>query len=66
MKTKARRKPRPVKASACTIIAMCDGRNEKKHPTVIQDGRRMHYVGIGWVDEGPAEKEDYYKYPEVK
>lgn len=60
------KKPKPVKARDCSVIAMCDGRNEANHPTVIQEGRVMQYVGIGWVDEGPATKEDYLKYPEVK
>lgn len=45
---------------------MCDGRGETTHSTVIQDGRKMHYVGIGWIDEGPASDADKKKYPTVK
>lgn len=68
MSTKAKRKrtKRTVTAARCSIIAMCDGRGETTHDTVIQDGRRMHYVGIGWIDEGPATPEDRKKYPTVK
>lgn len=59
------KKPKKVKARDCSVIAMCDGRNEMKHPTVIHDGCRKHFVGIGWVNEGPATKTDRLKYPEV-
>jgi hypothetical protein len=65
-KLKDFRRPAPVKARDCSILAMCDGRNESKHPTIIQDGRRLHYVGIGWIDEGLATTADYRKFPEVK
>lgn len=66
VKPKRANRKRTVKASQCSILAMCDGRGEKTHSTVIQDGRKMHYVGIGWVDEGPATKEDLKKYPTVE
>ena len=55
-----------IKASRCSIIAMCDGRGEEDHSVVIQDGRRMRYVGIGWVDEGPATERDYKEFKVVK
>lgn len=63
---KPTRRKRTVTAAQCSVIAMCDGRGETTHSTVIQNGRRMHYVGIGWIDEGPATPEDRKKYPVVK
>jgi len=59
-------KRKTVKARDCSIIAMCDGRNETKHSKVIMRGRVMQYVGIGWVDEGPASPQDTRKYPVVE
>jgi hypothetical protein len=51
-------------------MAMCDGRNENKHSTVLDmvDGalHRFEYVGIGWIDEGVATKGDRARYPRVK
>lgn len=32
---------------------------------VIHKGEIKHWVGIGWVTEGKACEEDYYKIPEV-
>lgn len=66
MKPKRANRKRTVSARDCSIVAMCDGRGEKTHSTVIQDGRKMHYVGIGWIDEGPASDADKKKYPTVK
>lgn len=66
MKTKKTSRKRTVTAAQCSVIAMCDGRGETTHSTVIQDGRRMHYVGIGWIDDGPATPEDRKKYPTVQ
>jgi len=58
-------RPDPVKASALTIMRMsCDSKG-KLPQTVIQDGQRKQWVGIGWVTEGPASEEDYKAYPEV-
>jgi hypothetical protein len=59
-------KRKTVKARDCSTIAMCDGRGESTHPVVIDDGRRMRYVGIGWVDEGPATDADKRQFPAVK
>jgi hypothetical protein len=32
---------------------------------IILKGKIYHYVGIGWVEEGKAEKKDYQNIPEV-
>ena len=37
--------------------------NEKKYSRVIIDGEVRNWVGIGWVNEGPARAEDYKRYP---
>jgi hypothetical protein len=40
---------------------------EASHPTVIDtDGHRKQWVGIGWIDEGPATAEDKATLPYVK
>lgn len=48
----------------CTTLAMVAG-GERKHSTIISEGRRLHWVGIGWVDEGPATADDKKKFPEL-
>lgn len=33
--------------------------NSHKLPTTIEhNGRRMHWIGIGWIDEGPAKGDE--------
>lgn len=39
--------------------------NEKQVCDVILDGHHKHWVGIGWIDHGPAKDSDYDKYPVV-
>lgn len=58
-------KRKTVKASECSTLAMVV-RNEKKFDTVIHNAHRMHWVGIGWVDEGPAQYPRDSKLPVVK
>lgn len=54
-----------VKASELSKLRMTAG-NENRYSKVIQDGRLLQWVGIGWVDLGTATKEDYSNYPEVE
>lgn len=44
---------------------MMVAKNEKKFSVIINDGRKMRWVGFGWVDEGPASKKDCKSYPTV-
>ncbi len=60
------KKPRTVTPRQCAIISMCDGRGEKTHSTVIDEGIVKDYVGIGWIDIRKATSDDYKKYPTVK
>ena len=39
---------------------------EDRISKIILDGVVKEWVGIGWIDIGEAEPEDYLKYPEVK
>ena len=32
---------------------------------IIHDGMVKHWVGIGWVEERPAEREDYENIPQI-
>ncbi len=57
-------KPQPIPASELSNLRMATG-NEKKYTHVIHDGVLKHWVGYGWVSEGPATPEDYTLYPEV-
>lgn len=67
MKTKsARPKIKTVTAAECSKFNMVL-RGEKEHPVVIQMAPcRMQWVGMGWVNEGPASFDDLLKYPHVK
>lgn len=47
-----------------STVAMTCG-NEKKFSTIIHDGVRKQWVGIGWVSEGVATIQDRKKYPTV-
>jgi hypothetical protein len=40
--------------------------NENKYSIVILEGELKEWVGIGWIDIGPATNEDRKKYPTVK
>lgn len=58
-KTRSKRKPKPlvdvftVKRDALIRMAAV---NSRDLPHLIDDGsRRKRWVGIGWVDEGPAD-----------
>jgi hypothetical protein len=54
-----------VKASELSKLKMTAG-NEDRYSKVIQDGRLLQWVGIGWIDVRAAIKEDYSDYPEVE
>ena len=54
-----------VKASELSKLRMTAG-NENTYSKVIQDGRLLQWVGIGWIDLRAATKEDYFDYPEVE
>ncbi len=54
-----------VKASELSKLKMTAG-NENSYSKVIQDGRLLQWVGIGWIDLGAATEEDYSDYPEVE
>lgn len=56
--------PKPVKRSELSTIKMTTG-GEKRISKVILDGNVRQWVGIGWVDEGPATEADKLKYPRV-
>lgn len=53
-----------VHASELSTIRMAAG-NENRFRIVVDEGRRMHWIGIGWVDEGPATPKDCATYPTV-
>lgn len=63
--TKRERRPKPLKRSQVTNIAMTTG-GEKRISKIILDGVVKEWVGIGWIDLEPATPEDYLKIPEVK
>lgn len=56
--------PKTVDAMLLSNIRMTTG-GEKKYDCVIDLGHRKRWVGIGWVDEGKATKQDLLKYPVV-
>ncbi len=57
-------RPTKVARRDVTNIAMTAG-NEKTYSKVILDGNVVEWVAIGWITIGPAEAEDFAKYPEV-
>jgi hypothetical protein len=61
---KRKRAPKPIKRSELSNIKMVVG-NEDRISKVILDGNVRQWVGIGWVDEGPATAADKLKYPRV-
>ncbi len=54
-----------VKASELSKLKMTAG-TENSYSKVIQDGRLLQWVGIGWIDLVAATGEDYSNYPEVE
>jgi hypothetical protein len=60
-----RRTGMKVKASELSTLKMTAG-NEDRYSKVIQDGRLLQWVGIGWIDLRTATEEDYSNYPEVE
>jgi hypothetical protein len=60
-----RRTGMKVKASELSKLKMTAG-NEDRYSKVIQDGRLLQWVGIGWIDLNAATEEDYSNYPEVE
>ena len=48
---------------ASPLVMGCGGKGKPRK--VIDRGEVKEYVGIGWVPLGPAEVEDYHKYPEL-
>ncbi len=57
------KRPKPIKFSKLKRLSFCN--SDKLPTTVIRDGRLLHWVGIGWVDEGPASERAKQKYPRV-
>jgi hypothetical protein len=57
-------KKRTVKRSELSNLRMAAG-NEKKHTTVIDNGDLKEWVGIGWINEGRATRQDRNKFPVV-
>lgn len=53
-----------VDASLLSNLRMTAG-NEKKYPTVIDNGVVKKWVGIGWIRLREATKPDLSKYPTV-
>ena len=56
-------KKNTIEARELNLVAMSV--HEDLPNRVIDHGCIRHYVGIGWVNEGEATKEDYKKYPTV-
>lgn len=55
MKSKKKTAPKrkTIERTKLARLAFC---NSARLPqTVDLEGRRMHWVGIGWIDEGPAD-----------
>lgn len=53
-----------IKASELSNMQMAC--SSDKPTRVIMDGDVMQYVGIGWVNEGPATEDDKQKLPIVE
>lgn len=56
--------PGVVRRSQLATIRMVAG-GEKRHPIVIDRAHVKEWVGIGWIDCGPADAEERAKYPRV-
>ena len=57
-------RPPPVPASKLSTLRMAAG-NEKKYSRVIMKDSVMFWVGIGWINERPAQPADFEVYPVV-
>lgn len=57
-------RPPPVPASVLSNLRMVAG-NEKKYSRVIMEKHVLHWVSLGWVNEGPARSSDFEVYPVV-
>lgn len=57
-------RPPPVPASVLSNLRMVAG-NEKKYSRVIMEKHVLHWVSLGWVNEGPAQPADFEVYPVV-
>ena len=57
-------RPPPVPASVLSNLRMVAG-NEKKYSRVIMNKHVLHWVSLGWVNEGPARSSDFEVYPVV-
>jgi hypothetical protein len=64
LRTKKPKAPKPIKRSELSTIKMTTG-NEDRISKVILDGNVRQWVGIGWVDEGPATETDKLTIPRV-
>lgn len=52
LKVAAKKQRRTITRSEVCRLAFC---NSERLPLIINDdGRRKHWIGIGWVDEGAA------------
>ena len=60
-----KKRPAKIKRSECATIKMTTG-NEKRHPTVIDGGDVLDWIGFGWIYNRPADPNDYERYPEVE
>ena len=58
-------RPEPVARELLVAWRMFDGM-EDKYPVVIDNGRRMEWDSVMWVDRGPATAEDLVAYPTIK
>lgn len=58
------KRPDPVPVSKLSTLRMAAG-NERLYSRVILQGAVMFWVGIGWVNEGPAQEKDFEVYPVV-
>jgi hypothetical protein len=63
-RTKKPKAPKPIKRSELSNLKMVAG-NEDRISKVILDGNVRQWVGIGWVDEGPATEADKLTIPMV-
>ncbi len=54
-KNKATGKPKRKTMNLSELTRLCVVNSDKIPKRVEINGRRMHWVGIGMVDEGPAE-----------
>lgn len=58
------KRPDPVPVSKLSTLRMAAG-NERLYSRVILNNSVRFWVGIGWVNEGPAQEKDFEVYPVV-